>query len=177
MNTTFKYINKIPGLYLLLSVGRLIYYLVKYRSLKTILFSPPGHFYSPLPDLTQVKQQRNFFPLQDEDLPGIDLQTNYQLEILKKFSTYYQDLPFSENPEPDKRYYYTNGFFGYGDAIILYCFLRHFKPRQVIEIGSGFSSAVMLDTSERFLDYSAKYIFIDPHPTRLSKLLTMDESN
>lgn len=42
----------------------------------------------------------------------------------------------------------------------------------MIEIGSGFSSFVMLDTNERFLDRSAKLTFIDPNPERLHSRLT-----
>lgn len=45
----------------------------------------------------------------------------------------------------------TNDYFSYSDAIALYSILRHFQPKQVIKVGSGFSSAVMLDTNDQFL--------------------------
>jgi hypothetical protein len=41
--------------------------------------------------------------------------------------------------------------------------LRYFKPKQIIEVGSGFSSALMLDVND--ID------FIDPYPHRLYSLL------
>ena len=40
--------------------------------------------------------------------------------------------------------------FCHADAIFLYSLLRLQQPRRIIEVGSGFSSAVMLDTIDRF---------------------------
>ena len=45
------------------------------------------------------------------------------------------------------------------------------KPRRIVEVGSGFSSAVMLDTLER-VEGSAALTFIEPHPDRLYSLLS-----
>jgi len=49
--------------------------------------------------------------------------------------------------------------------------LRHLKPKKIIEGGSGFSSALMLDTVEMFLPSSTHFTFIDPNPERLLALL------
>ena len=53
-----------------------------------------------------------------------------------------------ENKSEKLRYYFWNIFYCYSDAIFLYCIIRHFKPSRIVEIGSGFSSAVMLDTND-----------------------------
>jgi hypothetical protein len=45
--------------------------------------------------------------------------------------------------------------------------LRKLESRHWIEVGCGFSSAVALDTSERFLDGRTKFTFIDPYPETL----------
>jgi hypothetical protein len=50
--------------------------------------------------------------------------------------------------------------------------MRHFRPRRIIEAGSGFSSAVMLDTNDLFFGGAIKLEFIEPHPERLYSLLT-----
>ncbi len=50
--------------------------------------------------------------------------------------------------------------------------LRAIKPSRIVEIGSGFSSAVMLDTSERFLELQPKLTFVEPFPDRLLELLS-----
>ena len=49
--------------------------------------------------------------------------------------------------------------------------IRHLKPKRIIEIGSGFSSAVMLDTNELFFDGCIECTFIEPHPDRLLSVL------
>ena len=56
---------------------------------------PPGHFYSPIPSLGAVRadEARIFtFPHQ---LPGIDLQLDEQLGLIKKLSASGADQPFS----------------------------------------------------------------------------------
>ncbi len=92
--------------------------------------------------------------------------------MLAELKQYYNALPFEENPKTGLRYYLNNPWFGHGDAIALYGMLRHFKPKSIIEIGSGFSSAVILDTNDLFLDGSVSCTFIEPHPERLLSLFT-----
>ena len=142
------------------------------KSIRTLTYSPPGHFYSPLPDLKQVRDRLEI-PVGDvNELPGIDLKPRDQLALLGNFATYYPDIPFPQNETAGTRYYFDNPYFGEGDGIVLYSFLRHFKPEQVIEIGSGFSSALILDVNETILQPPAKLTFIEPHSERLRGLLT-----
>jgi hypothetical protein len=106
---------------------------------------------------------------------GIDLNDARQIELLKKITAYYADFPFTPHREPANRYYYSNPMFGFNDGLTLYAFLRHFRPQKVIEIGSGFSSALMLDTSERYMKYSIDFTFIEPYPDRLNSLIRQDD--
>jgi predicted O-methyltransferase YrrM len=164
-------IKVIPGLYTLYVLARTAYSILSYRSLKTILFSPPGHFYSPLPDLKHV--QRNADQIFKSDrIQAIDINEGAQLKLLANFQAYCEELPFNNSATGSSRYYYENCFFGHSDAIILYSFLRHFNPKRVVEVGSGFSSAAMLDTNEHFLDHATHFTFIEPHCERLKSLLT-----
>jgi predicted O-methyltransferase YrrM len=50
--------------------------------------------------------------------------------------------------------------------------IRHFKPKQIIEIGSGFSSALTLDTNSSFFNNEIKLTFIEPYPERLYSLIS-----
>jgi len=59
----------------------------------------------------------------------------------------------------------------------LYSFLRHFKPGKVIEIGSGFSSAIMMDTNDLYLDKSVDFTFIEPHPKRFYSMVKSDPAS
>ena len=61
--------------------------------------------------------------------------------------------------------------YSYSDALFLYFMLRHLQPRRVIEVGSGYSSAVMLDTNERFLEGTLRCTFIEPYPATLRSIL------
>ncbi len=136
-------------------------------------FAPPGHFYSPLPDLDLVNRDRGrLFDRDVAGVPGIDNNTVAQLALAKDLAMFYGDLPFTPAKSNGLRYYFENPYFRYTDAIILYSMLRHYRPRRVVEVGSGFSSAVMLDTSDRFLSSGVSFTFIEPYPDRLSLLLT-----
>lgn len=59
--------------------------------------------------------------------------------------------------------------------MVLHTMLRHLRPARVIEVGSGWSSACMLDTDDLFLDGATEITFIDPEPERLESLLRGDE--
>jgi predicted O-methyltransferase YrrM len=137
-----------------------------------LVFAPPGHFYSPLPDIDLIdRDKETLFDRRVECIPGIDNEVEDQLALLARFAAYYDEMPFKEGPSDGLRYYFVNPQFSYGDAIILYSMLRHYQPRKVIEVGAGFSSAVMLDTNDRFLSKRMAFTFIEPHPERLLSLL------
>jgi hypothetical protein len=55
--------------------------------------------------------------------------------------------------------------------------LKHFKPKRLIEVGSGFSSAVMLDTLETVPYGDVEVTFIDPFPELLLGLLKAGDTN
>ena len=139
---------------------------------------PAGHFYSVIPNLSEVEANKDLLFRHSDNLEGIDLCETEQLNMLGKLSCYYSDLPFSETPQTStNRYYFQNEYFSYSDAIILHTMLRHFQPKQVIEIGSGFSSAVMLDTKDLFLHNSTNFKFIEPYPDRLLNLMNEEDKS
>jgi predicted O-methyltransferase YrrM len=133
-------------------------------------FSPPGHFYSPLPSQSEVTDAyaRGFGP----PFAGIELREIDQRALLETLAGYYDDLPFSDSPADGKRYYLRNPSYGHFDGIILYSMLKHLSPKRVIEVGSGFSSAAMLDINEFVLGGTMQLTFIDPDMARLRPLLS-----
>lgn len=132
---------------------------------------PAGHYYSPIPKHEDVVTYLKSTKTDKIELPDIDLNMQKQFELLTVFQTFYDDLPFPEKKNQEYRYYYDQGFFCYADAIFLYSFLRHINPRRIIEVGSGFSSAVILDTVERFFFFKPEMTFIEPYPDRLRRLI------
>ena len=138
---------------------------------------PPGHFYSPIPALADALAECDSARKSAADsIHSIDLNDHGQKSRLQTFAPHYSDLPFPDKPKDGFRYYLDNPFFCYGDGIVLYSFLRQLKPRRIVEIGSGFSSAAMLDTADRFSNGSTEFTFIEPFPERLLGLLTSEDN-
>ena len=102
---------------------------------------------------------------------GVELDIDEQFEMLTRIRKHQAELPFNADPQEGLRYYYKNGYFSYTDGIILACLLLDLRPKKIIEIGSGFSSALMIDINERFLDNQVDITFIEPYPERLHSLL------
>lgn len=129
-------------------------------------------FYSPIPSVSDLKRdEARIFDLSQRELPGVDLNVAGQLQLLDVLSQYYPELPFADQPRPDLRYFYQNNLYSYGDAIFLFGMIRHARPARIVEIGSGYSSCVMLDTNERFFDNRIALTFIEPHAARLRSRL------
>ncbi len=131
---------------------------------------PRGHLLSPLPSPEEVADafaRGGFGP----PFAGVDLNEAEQLALLEKFADYYTQQPFPEEPTSDRRFFLNNPSYGHYDAIMLYSMLRHLRPRRVIEVGSGFSSAAMLDLNEHVLGGRTQFTFIDPDMSRLRPLL------
>src|ERR1035437_68809 len=132
---------------------------------------PPGHYYSPIVDLESIKAKgKEIWPEIPLVPAEIDLNANQQVELLHKLEKYYNDFPYRKDAKDGLRYTLVNAFFDPLDAITLYSFIRHFGPKNIIEVGSGFSSAVMLDTNDNFNNKSIRLTFIEPFPDRLNKL-------
>lgn len=142
---------------------------------KFIAFAP-GHYYSPLVNPSEFIELKNK-GTKNLKFPEINYNEKEQLETLNAFRSYYNELPFLAAPNNDFRYYYSNDFFSYSDAISLYCMTRKCKPKKIIEIGSGFSSALILDTNEIFFDSKIELVFIDPNTERLKGLLKENEQS
>jgi predicted O-methyltransferase YrrM len=148
----------------------------QYRSNPFLEFAPSGHFYSPLPDIQFLdRYQATLFDRQMKSIPGIENPVEDQLALVEKFSEYYGELPFRDAKSSGLRYYFENSYFCYGDAIILYSMLRHRRPQRIIEVGSGFSSAVMLDTNDLFFSKRMTLTFVEPYPERLFSLLSDED--
>lgn len=145
---------------------------------KHMLF-PAVHYYSPVVNTEEVKQREDEIWKKNipSTLPGIDLNILEQLKLIDDFSKNYHDIPFPESKNKKFRYYYENPFFSYSDGIFLYSFIRHFNPSRIIEIGSGFSSALILDAIQYFSRPQTSLSFIEPFPDRLYSLLTNDDKH
>jgi predicted O-methyltransferase YrrM len=137
------------------------------------LYVPPGHFYSPIVDPMQLENyyKENVKHKPYEELPGIKIDKHAMLDLWKKLQPFLKTTPFTEEKVSFNRYYFQNPAFSFGDGAILSAILRNFKPKNIIEIGSGYSSACTLDTVDQFLNSEVNVTFIEPYPELLLKLI------
>jgi predicted O-methyltransferase YrrM len=133
---------------------------------------PPGHFYSPFPDLEDYDRRAAGLGDPYRELPGIDLREPEQLDLVDAVRVLVADIAFPEHPDPNgtTRYWFDNPAYAHGDGTVLHGMLRHLRPRRVVEVGSGFSSAMILDTVDGWLT-GTELTFIEPHPGLVRGLL------
>ena len=137
-----------------------------------ILRIPRGHYYSPVVSVKEMQREASrIFDGSLRDLPGIDLNAEGQLALVRQLAQLYHEQPFGEMPRDGLRYFFDNLWYGRADGLFLFCLMRLLRPSRIVEIGSGFSSAVMLDTNERFFDGRIRLTFIEPDTRRLHALL------
>ena len=139
---------------------------------KFLRFAPPGHFYSPIPNEDTLECSELFSPLRP--VVGIDLRENAQLKLLEELRPMFSRFPYGQNSVESAdlfRFTLDNTFISAADAATLFAFLLRFNPSSIIEVGSGHSSALMLDAVERFLERRPQMLFIEPYPERLKSLL------
>jgi predicted O-methyltransferase YrrM len=137
-------------------------------------FVPAGHFYSVVPSLAT----RNAFltaELSDEVL-GIALNAEQQFTLLQQFKPFHDSCIFPDQKTDPFRYYFLNPAYSYTDGLTLHSMMRIFKPKRIIEIGSGFSSCMMLDTNDHFFDGQIQCTFIEPYPELLHSLMQPEDA-
>jgi hypothetical protein len=130
----------------------------------------PNRFTEPIPDsrhLPHALWERR------PELVGIDLNEESQRKLLVEFSSRYQSeydaFPQAPTAERD-RFFLDNAFFESVDAEVLYCMIRHFRPRRIVEIGSGYSTllAAQAVTVNRERDGAVcDLVAVEPFPSEV----------
>jgi hypothetical protein len=142
---------------------------------------PPGHFYSPFPDMEDYERRAPELRHPGRELPGIDMREDEQLALVDELAGLVADAPFPEHagegdPDVRWRYWYDNPAYSYGDGVVLHGMLRRLRPSRVVEVGSGYSSALLLDTVDGWLP-GAEVTFVEPFPALLESLLRPEDGD
>ena len=137
------------------------------------LFVPPGDFYSPIGNPAQIDGYLSALEAAGtpSTVPGIALDRAEMVATWRALLPFLGSIPFTAEKSSGLRYAFVNPHYSWGDGSILHAMLRHLRPKRLIEIGSGWSSACTLDTVERYLDGNCELTFIDPHPELLHSLI------
>lgn len=138
---------------------------------------PAGHYYSPIHSLEDldnyeevVKRSREKFT---ESIPGFS-----EKNMVKKFNQlkkYFKDFDYPVKEDNKSRFYIENCSYPITDALVLFAMIRDLKPKRIIEIGSGFTSALMMDVNERFFDNKIEITFIEPYPDLLVSRMSEED--
>jgi hypothetical protein len=137
---------------------------------------PPGHFYSPVVSAGDIERHRErvYAAAADRDLPGLALDLDAQLEMLERIGAAAEGHPWRERPHGGLRYGFDNPNFGPGESLVLWGMLSQLAPRQVIEIGAGWSTRAILDVRDRLLDGNLIVTAIEPYASAVIPELMSD---
>jgi len=133
----------------------------------------PIHYYFPIPDTRELGDE---LWAKHSDMIGVNVNEDRQLKLLElflsEFKNEYDCFP-QQKTLTSQRYYVNNDAIESVDGEILYCMIRHFKPKRLIEIGSGYSTYLcaeaILKNKEENPSYDCKLTAIDPYPNTVLK--------
>lgn len=138
---------------------------------------PFADYESPYPDFMEIQKRENELFDRTKEVLGIDLNLDSQLNLVKKMETLDRPMWLSQNMRGGGvRYYYDNPWYLEVDANVLYYLITIIKPKRIIEVGSGFSTAVMLDVNENYFDNNIQIVSIEPNAERLKSLLKVTDN-
>jgi len=138
---------------------------------------PKGHYYSPVHSIDDLKNYKKVVNRSKskfaDTMPGFS-----EKRILKEFNDikpYFKEFDYPMNDDGNRRFFSKNGSYPILDALVLHSIIRKNKPKRIIEIGSGFSSAVMMEVNEKYFDNKIDITFIEPHPQLLYQRMRKDD--
>jgi predicted O-methyltransferase YrrM len=126
----------------------------------------PVHYYSPLPDTRELKAKKHLFD-REHPMHGVDMREGEQWRLLETTLK-----PYEEEYEDA-----GNGFFGLDErkmpffapfnALTLYALIRHYRPKKMIEVGSGMSTRISAAAfaANRREGKPGEFFAVEPYPS------------
>jgi hypothetical protein len=129
----------------------------------------PLHFYSGIPDFRDLR--RSDYWKRPRSMVGIDgVDVRSQLAFIEECCVAGL-IERQRKADIYTRCCTTNGEPGFGivEADFLFCFLSCKRPRRIVQVGAGLSTAVMLLAAEETTGYAPEITCIDPYPNAFLK--------
>ncbi|CAN2050562.1 Class I SAM-dependent methyltransferase [Candidatus Magnetomoraceae bacterium gMMP-13] len=134
----------------------------------------PVHYYSPVPDIVELEKTQSIWAKKSQ-LPGILVDLDEQVNNLKIIC-----MPYQSEYEGNKAYRFAvdEAFgpgYGYIEAQALHAIIRYYKPKRIIEVGSGVSTWCILNAlkfNKEEGNNDCLITCIEPYPSRKLKSLT-----
>ena len=127
------------------------------------------HYYWPIPDIEDLEKRQIWG--KRSALTGIDFHPDRQINLVRSLGREYgHECIWPTAPTADETQFYLRRDvpFAFSDAAILHGLIRQYKPKRVIEIGSGGSSRVI--SAALHLNHQdtpscpCEYTIVDPYP-------------
>jgi len=124
----------------------------------------PRHFYSEIPDIRQLRHSEGW--REPFDMKGIRGSLDEQSAFVRDCTSAYS-AALAGDRILERALEINRSDEGYGEieADFLYCFVRRHRPKIILQIGCGVSTAVCLLAS-RDEKYQPRIICIEPYPTQ-----------
>jgi predicted O-methyltransferase YrrM len=125
----------------------------------------PRHFYSEIPSIRDLRQDAEWkLPHSMVGVSGAD--TDVQFEFMESCCTPELVTRLRRN-DIWSAACSLNGAPGFGpvDADFLFCFIQAVRPKKIVQVGCGVSTAVMLMAARETTDYRPEIVCIEPYPT------------
>lgn len=121
------------------------------------------HYYEPMFNTKHLQYSLR----KDRDLKSLDMNAEQQTGLLSQFRYNDELLAIPMEKTVKHEYHYNNGSFLSGDSEYLYNMVRHLKPANIIEIGSGFSTLMALKAIEKNkaenVAYTCNMMCVEPY--------------
>lgn len=127
----------------------------------------PVHFYSPVPDMRQLRKNMHLFnvehPMYGIDMPHED-QIDFLRHVVKSYEAEYIKVGINSQFGIDASQMPT---FAPLNALVLYAIIRHYKPKRMIEVGSGTSTKISAVAFKQnsFEGVFGEFTAIEPYPS------------
>jgi hypothetical protein len=129
----------------------------------------PTHYYSPIPDTSKLNEQ---IWADCSECPGVTLNIEQAAQWLPELTAPFRDefdkFPDLRQESSPQSFFLANDAYSYGDAEILHSMVRHFRPRKIIEVGSGYSTLVIANavrqSSADRPGAQCAFVAIEPYP-------------
>jgi len=125
-----------------------------------------GHYYSPYPDMNYI--EKNYSDdIIEYSIDALNLKEDDIINQLVKLSKYRRFIDFNKS-----QYFNPNNlYFRYTDAWVYATMIHYLKPQTIVEIGSGFSTAIAIDMNTEYFNESINILSIDPDQKRINEII------
>lgn len=106
----------------------------------------------------------------DMSVLGVDLNVEEQRRFLGYLGDHVEKYARASSAWETMHYQKGNAWFERTDAMLYSAMITKYRPRRIIEIGSGFSTAMALDTARYLDDEELKITCIEPFPDRVKEV-------